>query len=147
MVPLILNFQDVINRCSFWRRFLWCCPNLKGNFLHMLNVGGVCNRPNGSLFRVLESFSWRPDGSCLVHPRFGRLNRLQVSFKFLCFALTQAWQRHICEDLKSHRPGFNISAVDTDAMKASLSHVSPMQNGAVRLYVHGGHFTSEVVSK
>ena len=82
------QLQDVINRCSFWRCFLWCCPNLKGNFLHMLNVGGVCNRPNGSWFRVLESFSWRPDGSCLVHPWFGRLNRLQVSFKFFYVLLS-----------------------------------------------------------
>ena len=141
------QLQDVINRCSFWRRFLRRFPNLKENFLHMLNVGGVCNRPAGSLFRVLESFSWRPHGSCLVHPWFGRLNWLQVSFKFLCFALTQAWQPHICDDLKSHRPGFNISAVDSAAMKASLSHLSPTQNGAVRLYVHGGHFTSDIVCK
>ena len=39
------QLQDVINRCSFWRRFLRRFPNLKENFLHMLNVGGVCNRP------------------------------------------------------------------------------------------------------
>ena len=141
------QLQDAIHRCSFWRRFLRRFAAMKDDFLEKLNNGGSCDRPVGAFRHALQQFAWQPEGSFLVHPWCGRLDWLRVSSKFLFFALEQTWQRHVGDDLKSTRPGFNISAVDVSGVRASLAQLSLSQAGAVRLYVHGGHYTCDIISK
>ena len=138
---------DLIQRCCFWRRFLWNFPNSKFEFLRLLNKGGVANRPAGSFARSASLLGWTPDNSLLKHPWLGLLDWLRCTTGFLRFALSQTWVRTVCADLIVSRPGFQLRAVDVQAMKSLLSQLQPQEVGIVRFFIHGGNYTNDVVSK
>ena len=57
---------DLMQRCCYWRRFLWKLPAFKAEFLRMLNSGGLPNRPTGSLAKSASLLGWIPHGSKLM---------------------------------------------------------------------------------
>ena len=128
------QLQDAINRCSFWRWFLRRFNAMKDDFLEKLNHGLSRDRPVGALRHALQQFAWQPEGSFLFI--LSLLAWIGSSlFRLLVFALEKSWQRQVCDDLKSTRPGFNISAVDVSGVRASLA------------YFHGGPYTRDIMSK
>ena len=107
---------DLLQRCCYWRRFLWKFPALKAKFLCVLNSGGLPHRPAGSLATSASLLGWIPNGSNFMHRWFGPLDWLRCSVKFLRFALCQTWRRAacvcvcvcvcVCAELSAPRPTF-----------------------------------------
>ena len=83
------QLSDFFQKWCFWRRFCWKFPELKMEFFHMLNHGGLPSRPAGSFVAAAASIGWKPEGLMLHHPWFGSLDWLRCSSKFLWFALSQ----------------------------------------------------------
>ena len=93
------QFLDLLQRCCFWRRFLWKFTVFQEEFLRLLNKGGLANRPAGSLARSALLLGWTVEGPALIHPWFGSLDWLRCTGKFLHFALSQTWMRTVCAEL------------------------------------------------
>ena len=141
------QFLDLLQRCCFWRRFLWKFTVFQEEFLRLLNKGGLANRPAGSLARSALLLGWTVEGAALIHPWFGSLDWLRCTGKFLHFALSQTWMRTVCAELTESRPGFNLHAVDLQGMQRLLVQLQPDELGIVKFFANGGNYTNDIVSK
>ena len=128
------QFLDLLQRCCFWRRFLWKFTAFQEEFLRLLNKGGLANRPAGSLARSALLLGWTVEGAALIHLWFGSLDWLRCTGKFLHFALSQTWMRTVCAELAESRPGFNLRAVDLQGMQRLFVQLQPDELGIVKFF-------------